>query len=379
MSITSITSIPNDILIEIALNMTLDELSAFCRTNKKANDYLCDNDDFWRRRFLQDYGSAEKYETWKETYKGKVFSFGLNKFGQLGLGDRRKRDKPTQVQDIHPKKVACGMGHTIIIDINNNVLACGKNDNGQLGLGDSVDRVIFEQVYIQGKKCKAKLVACNKFSTFLIDMNNDVWCCGDNQYGQLGLGDNNDRNIFTKVDIGKSIQITCSKSDTFLIDENNTLFACGDRYTNVFEIFKKDIKHASAHHLLSYIDMNDEVWVEQTSSPDTIFKKIGIRAKFISSGSRSTYIIDMKNDLYDYNDYSTFGGGDTLTKYTIKAKYCCAATSYVLFIDMNNDVWIEGSNIYTHVRQKTNPYVLRRLNIKARYVACKYYHSFIIS
>jgi alpha-tubulin suppressor-like RCC1 family protein len=63
------------------------------------------------------------------------------------------------------------------------VLACGKNDKGQLGLGDSVDRVIFEQVYIQGKKCKAKSVACGKFFTFIIDMNNDVWCCGDNKGG----------------------------------------------------------------------------------------------------------------------------------------------------------------------------------------------------
>jgi hypothetical protein len=101
----SITEIPSDILMEMGLHMTLDELSAFCRTNKRANNYLCGNDEFWRRRFLQDYGSVEKYETWKETYKGKVFSFGLNKFGQLGLGDRRKRDKPTKFKMFMLKKL----------------------------------------------------------------------------------------------------------------------------------------------------------------------------------------------------------------------------------------------------------------------------------
>jgi alpha-tubulin suppressor-like RCC1 family protein len=185
------------------------------------------------------------------------------------------------------------------------------------------------------------------------------------------LEDNNDRNIFTKVNTGKVIQITCSDTDTFLIDESNTMFACGQSHTNVFEIVREDIKYASAgNFFLSYIDMNDEVWVEDN---DSNFKQIGIKAKFISLGSRSTYIIDMKNDVYVYSPY------ETLTKYAIKAKYCSAASSYVLFIDMNNNVWIEGYNKFTHVRQKTKPYILKPLNIKARYVACKYYHSFIIS
>jgi alpha-tubulin suppressor-like RCC1 family protein len=44
------------------------------------------------------------------------------------------------------KHVVCGGAHTLAIDEYGRVLACGKNEAGQLGLGDLVNRITFEAV-----------------------------------------------------------------------------------------------------------------------------------------------------------------------------------------------------------------------------------------
>ncbi|KAJ6871206.1 ultraviolet-B receptor UVR8-like [Populus alba x Populus x berolinensis] len=48
---------------------------------------------------------------------GQVFSWGWNKYGQLGVGDSIDRNTPTQVpiEGCRPKKVACGWWHTLLL------------------------------------------------------------------------------------------------------------------------------------------------------------------------------------------------------------------------------------------------------------------------
>ena len=82
-----------------------------------------------------------------------------------------------------------------IIDLNNNVWVCGSNKFGQLGLGDIQNRNIPTQI----PNLKAKQVSCGYKTMAIIDMEDNVWVCGGNRYGQLGLGDRLARNVPTKV------------------------------------------------------------------------------------------------------------------------------------------------------------------------------------
>ena len=75
--------------------------------------------------------------------QGVLRTFGMNSFGQLGLGDLQKRSVPTVVDKIHPDPsyemplvtfVACGSYHTTCIDNSGYVWAFGRNQSYQLEL-----------------------------------------------------------------------------------------------------------------------------------------------------------------------------------------------------------------------------------------------------
>ena len=54
---------------------------------------------------------------------------------------------------------------------------------------------------------------------------------GDNQYGQLGLGDNKNRNPPTLVMTDTTIrQIVCGYDHTFIFKKSGELFAFGNNY-----------------------------------------------------------------------------------------------------------------------------------------------------
>ncbi|KAG8289579.1 hypothetical protein J6590_101656, partial [Homalodisca vitripennis] len=74
---------------------------------------------------------------------GRVFVFGSNEWGQLGLGHRSVVTKPSCVKILKPEQathVACGRAHTIISTGSGKVFACGNNSDGQLGVGDTTDK-----------------------------------------------------------------------------------------------------------------------------------------------------------------------------------------------------------------------------------------------
>ncbi len=46
-----------------------------------------------------------------------MYSFGINKFGELGLGNDSEADKPTEIPELQAvTKVACGRHHSAAID-----------------------------------------------------------------------------------------------------------------------------------------------------------------------------------------------------------------------------------------------------------------------
>src|ERR1700740_789227 len=91
--------LPDEIILLIALYLPLSSISYFCQTNPRFNHIICDNEDFWRDRFFQDFGFVDYDGDWKQLYMGymNVWTFGSNKYGQLGLNDKRNRNLPTQI------------------------------------------------------------------------------------------------------------------------------------------------------------------------------------------------------------------------------------------------------------------------------------------
>ena len=91
------------------------------------------------------------------TEDGAVFAFGSNYHGHLGVGDTDNRLVPTllrgELEDKSDVQVAAGFGHTMFVTADGLVFSCGNNGMGQLGVGDTDDRLVPTLVtgQLQGK------------------------------------------------------------------------------------------------------------------------------------------------------------------------------------------------------------------------------------
>ncbi|XP_043814503.1 ultraviolet-B receptor UVR8 isoform X3 [Manihot esculenta] len=102
---------------------------------------------------------------------GDVYAFGGNQFGQLGTGGDQAETTPRlldapSLEDVNAKIVSCGARHTAIVTEDAKVFCWGWNKYGQLGLGDVIDRNIPSLVSIDG--CVPRNVACGWWHTVLL-------------------------------------------------------------------------------------------------------------------------------------------------------------------------------------------------------------------
>jgi alpha-tubulin suppressor-like RCC1 family protein len=112
----------------------------------------------------------------------RLFCWGGNTYGQLGLGDGRRRRLPAPVLDTGWDTVTTGTSHTcgMIDDLR---LCWGRNQYGQLGLGDTVNRTRPSSVF-DGQW--ATLAAGSDHTCGILGT--DLYCWGANYSGQLGIG-----------------------------------------------------------------------------------------------------------------------------------------------------------------------------------------------
>jgi len=70
---------------------------------------------------------------------GRVYAFGSNKFGELGLGHNISTTTPTSPEALKDSiyKVACGRYHSACIDLDVALWMWGWGARGQLGQGDT--------------------------------------------------------------------------------------------------------------------------------------------------------------------------------------------------------------------------------------------------
>ena len=160
---------------------------------------------------------------------GTLWGCGYNGYGQLGLGDTNNKTTFTEIttntDDI--KAVYCGENHNFILKNNDTLWSCGYNYCGQLGLGDTVNRYTFTKINTNVGNIKS--VYCGKDHTFILKNDGTLWGCGDNSYGRLGLGDFNNRTTFTQItanaDDIKSVY--CGWNHTLILKNDGTLWGCG--------------------------------------------------------------------------------------------------------------------------------------------------------
>src|SRR3990167_2764860 len=163
--------------------------------------------------------------------KGSVWACGVNKQGNLGLDDTRDRNSPEKIEGLPKiKSMAGGVNWSIFVDEQGNVWVCGGNEKGELGLGHTT------QINSPHKNNNLSgIVAVGggsaNYSVFL-DIAGNIYTSGNNEYGQLGLGDTADRHTPQKVNNIPPISCIscCNIAGGYLqiVDQEGRVWSCGD-------------------------------------------------------------------------------------------------------------------------------------------------------
>lgn len=96
---------------------------------------------------------------------------------------------PAKVVSLEPQfitSIASGLNHSMALAENGRLYAWGNNSFGQLGLGNCTHQTEAVLVKTLGDGSIIKAVACGANHTLVLLVNGEAWSFGRNEYGQLG-------------------------------------------------------------------------------------------------------------------------------------------------------------------------------------------------
>ncbi|XP_007554462.2 X-linked retinitis pigmentosa GTPase regulator-like isoform X2 [Poecilia formosa] len=167
------------------------------------------------------------------TGNGKLFMFGSNNWGQLGLGSKQTVQKPTCVKALKGEKVrlvACGRNHTLISTERGHVFACGGNGEGQLGLGDCEERTAFQRIGFFQAHGPIKMLAAGSNTSAALTEGGKLFMWGENSEGQIGLGKRGQATRPLEVSVGRPVSwVSCGYYHSALVTADGALFTFGER------------------------------------------------------------------------------------------------------------------------------------------------------
>eukprot|EP00639_Heterosigma_akashiwo_P004180 CAMPEP_0194582040 /NCGR_PEP_ID=MMETSP0292-20121207/15322_1 /TAXON_ID=39354 /ORGANISM="Heterosigma akashiwo, Strain CCMP2393" /LENGTH=441 /DNA_ID=CAMNT_0039436025 /DNA_START=270 /DNA_END=1592 /DNA_ORIENTATION=+ len=170
------------------------------------------------------------------TAAGEVFCCGYNDSGQCGLGGTQRVPNLTKAEGIDHKKVtfihtANGSEHLLLVTDDGELYSCGYNSKGQLGHGAAgaayAPRLV-EALYGH----RVARVACSYYHSVVATDLDQLFAFGRNDFGQLGLGDRDDRAAPTEVEAlgggGRACSaLACGQYHTVVALEGGGAFGFG--------------------------------------------------------------------------------------------------------------------------------------------------------
>ena len=104
--------------------------------------------------------------------------------------------KPVIIENLKARQLACGYYHSVAISLDKKLYTWGRNDSGQLGLGEGHKEANPHIVdLLKEKECVQ--AACGCYHTLVTVNNAGIYSFGRNCHGQLGLKHTQDKHIFT--------------------------------------------------------------------------------------------------------------------------------------------------------------------------------------
>jgi len=122
--------------------------------------------------------------------KNGIFSWGDNNYGQLGIGNNYNQSSPQQILFFkNPEEiisVSCGYGFCVCV-CKNGIFSWGNNLCGQLGIGNEIHQSSPQQILFFENPEEIISFSCGSYFCVCV-CKNGVFSWGQNCYGQLGIG-----------------------------------------------------------------------------------------------------------------------------------------------------------------------------------------------
>ncbi|PKI66121.1 hypothetical protein CRG98_013479 [Punica granatum] len=229
--------------------------------------------------------------------RAELYSWGWGDFGRLGHGNSSDVFTPQPIkalQGLRIKQIACGDSHCLAVTMDGEVQSWGRNQNGQLGLGTTEDSLLPQKMHaFQGMRIK--MVAAGAEHTAAVTEDGELYGWGWGRYGNLGLGDRNDRLFPVKVSAvygEKMVMVACGWRHTISVSASGGLYTFG----------------WSKYGQLGHGDFEDHL------VPHKLEALSGSFISQISGGWRHTMALTSDGKLYGWgwNKFGQVGVGDNI-------------------------------------------------------------------
>ena len=286
----------------------------------------------------------------------------------------------------------------------------GYNITGEEDINNLLDMLILSGITISD----IKQIECGAFATFVLKNDGSLWGCGNNGYGELGLGNTTSQNRFTQVttNINNDVkQVACGGYGTFyggnaawyyhdhafIVKNDGSLWATGynstgqlglndttnrNTFTQVTTNINNDVKQVICGGRYTFIIKNDgTVWacgyngngnlgLNDTNNRTTftqVTTNINNDVKEIVCGGEQAFILKNDGSLWatGWNQYGCLGLGDatqrtTFTQVTTNinndVKQIAHAGIHTLILKNDGTVWSCGANHSGQLGLGTNDY-----------------------
>ena len=219
-------------------------------------------------------------------YSGNAFALGSNQYGQLGEDEGKLEfsDSPIKLNVPPVKQISAGASITICISETGHCYTFGQLDSKQ-NYQETIDLQDID------------FVQCGRKFVFFKLQNNKVYCWGENNVGQLGIG-----NIVSQLipfhcnDWPYNvIDIKCGANHTLVLTSNGDVYSCGD----------------NSRGQIGYFCLNREAYRYLQKIEDLSGVTI------IGCGLTHSMVVDGFGDFYGFGDnsFGQLGLGDTVKRY----------------------------------------------------------------
>lgn len=252
------------------------------------------------------------------TENKELYGWGLNAYGDLGLGNYTNRVLPKKVTGIKDIiDISGGKSHFIVLNSNGEVYTTGSNLYGQLGLGRTDINKVNEFTKVEISE-KIGTINAGELSNIVTTVDGYVYSWGGNTYGQLGTNDNINKNKPTRIENVQDIrQVNMGKTHSIIRDGSNKVYLAGtntygqlgnasNANTTIFEenVRISDVLRVSAGNTYTtFLKKDGFVWAcgdynhgDKTKKSKTN-SKVPVLVGSDSSSLESLEIVLMKSDI----------------------------------------------------------------------------------